>query len=170
MIAKISVLGEKEVIVPPIVEDWDWMSDELVNAFIDIFEREKRFNIGSFLAKEYKRLFKEDIEVIGHSDTKEVVAQEENIPAIKLEEENTKVNNDEIVLKALSTRKCPNNCIPSKFSDKGIPKDYINPSAILYECNKKFIIEVLNYKLNFLTRPFSSSLIFSDENIFGNIK
>ncbi len=174
MIAKISVLGEKEVIVPPIIKDWDWMSDELVNAFIDIFEREKRFNIGSFLAKEYKRLFNEDIEVIDSSNNKKVVA-EGNIPTINLEEEkteeNTKVNNnEELVLKTLSTKKVSNNCFPSKFSDKGIPKDYVYSSAaILYECNKKFIIEALNYKLNFLTRPFSPSLNINGD-VSGNIQ
>ena len=53
---KISVLGDHDVILPPIFK-WDWMSDDLVNAFLDIFERDKRYNIADILIQEYERLF-----------------------------------------------------------------------------------------------------------------
>ena len=59
MALRISVLGDHDVKIPPIVEKWDWMSEELKEAFLDIFERGKRYNIGKVLADEYKKLYGE---------------------------------------------------------------------------------------------------------------
>ncbi len=58
-INKISVLGKKKIKLPNPVED-KWMSKELKKAFLDIFEKEKRFSIVDLLKKEYNRLAGEE--------------------------------------------------------------------------------------------------------------
>lgn len=55
---KISVIGKyKDVIkLPKIVVDWDWMPNYLLDAFIDIFENEKRYSILNLLKRAYNEL------------------------------------------------------------------------------------------------------------------
>lgn len=53
---RISVLSKHKIILPDIVVDWNWMSDKLVKAFLDIFENDKRFSILNLLKEEYNLL------------------------------------------------------------------------------------------------------------------
>ena len=55
-VRKISVLGDHGVKIPPIALDWDFMTPELINAFLDIFERDKRYNITKFLEDNLQKL------------------------------------------------------------------------------------------------------------------
>ncbi len=166
MVSRISVLGDYDVIVPPIIEDWSWMSDELVNAFLDIFEKDKRFNIGKYLVNEYFRLYNTKINYISKLEDIE-------IPVEKEEKKNpdTEDNDDEIsdtknvVLNAFSKLKCNLANIPSKFSKKGIPKKYLEDATSFYECNNNFIIKICENKLYFSVKPFINNLEVDKDEI-----
>lgn len=55
---KISVLGDHNVKIPPITIPWnEFMSKNLQNAFLDIFEKEKRYNITEYIEVDYAKLF-----------------------------------------------------------------------------------------------------------------
>lgn len=54
---KISVLGNHNVKVPAIAISWDFMSDDLKKAFLDIFENEKRYDITKYIESDYARIF-----------------------------------------------------------------------------------------------------------------
>lgn len=41
----ISVLGEHDIVIPPIIPKWLWMTSELKNAFLDVFENQKNVDI-----------------------------------------------------------------------------------------------------------------------------
>lgn len=55
---KISVIGKykDKITLPKIVVSWDWMPNYLLNAFIDIFENEKRYSILDLLKRAYNEL------------------------------------------------------------------------------------------------------------------
>lgn len=55
-VRKISVLGNHGVKIPPIALDWDFMTPELIKAFLDIFENDKRYNITKFLEDNLQKL------------------------------------------------------------------------------------------------------------------
>lgn len=94
MRAKVSMIGHpNDFSCPLALEAWDWMSPELVEAFIDIFERGKRESIVSILEKEYERIagskypFRkvEMAPIVDNQVTEEVVEPKENSVMIKEE-------------------------------------------------------------------------------------
>lgn len=56
-VKKISVLGDHNVKVPAIAISWDFMSDDLKKAFLDIFENDKRYDITKYIESDYARIF-----------------------------------------------------------------------------------------------------------------
>lgn len=53
---KISVLGNHKIIIPPMISSWEWMSPELKQTFLDIFENEKRVYMTDMLKELYQNL------------------------------------------------------------------------------------------------------------------
>lgn len=60
---KISVLDNHNIKIPPIALSWEWMSNSLKSAFLDIFEKEQRYNITNHLVEELNQLqnYSEDL-------------------------------------------------------------------------------------------------------------
>lgn len=56
---RISLLGNHGIKPPSIAESWDWMSEELKNAFYNIFEKDLRISIVPFLIDQYNQRYKE---------------------------------------------------------------------------------------------------------------
>ncbi|MCI8617496.1 MAG: hypothetical protein HFJ60_04545 [Clostridia bacterium] len=57
---RISLLGNHEIEVPSIAQSWNWMNEELVNVFLDIFEGENRESIVPYLERQYKSLYESE--------------------------------------------------------------------------------------------------------------
>ena len=53
---KISLLGNHGIEIPSIALSWEWMTDELKNAFLEIFEGNSRESIVPYLKNQYKNL------------------------------------------------------------------------------------------------------------------
>lgn len=57
---RISLLGNHKVKVPAIAVSWDWMSKELKNSLLDIFEGNRRESITPELKAQYNKLYGEE--------------------------------------------------------------------------------------------------------------
>ena len=58
---RISLLGNHGMVPPEIANDWSqWMDEELLTAFLNIFEGDNRESIVPYLIKQYKMLYKEE--------------------------------------------------------------------------------------------------------------
>lgn len=60
---RISLLGNHGIKPPSIAEPWDWMSEELKSAFLNIFEKEQRSSLVPFLIKQYDQRYKGSISI-----------------------------------------------------------------------------------------------------------
>lgn len=74
---RISLLGNHGIKVPSIAKSWDWMCDELNQAFFEIFEGETRKNIAPILGKQYELLYSKKKSSENKSTTK-VIKEEKN--------------------------------------------------------------------------------------------
>lgn len=57
---RISLLGNHGIEAPSIAQSWNWMNEELVNVFLDIFEGENRESIVPYLERQYKSLYESE--------------------------------------------------------------------------------------------------------------
>lgn len=57
---KISLLGNHQMEAPAIAEPWDWMSEELKDAFLNIFEGDLRISMVPFLVRQYNKTYEGD--------------------------------------------------------------------------------------------------------------
>lgn len=60
---RISLLGNHGMKPPTIAEDWDWMEEDLKNAFYDIFEGDSRIDIVPLLVNQYNQIYNDNIQI-----------------------------------------------------------------------------------------------------------
>lgn len=60
---RISLLGDHNIAIPEVAEDWRWMSNDMLNVFLQIFEKESRENITPYLKEYYNDHFSQKFSV-----------------------------------------------------------------------------------------------------------
>lgn len=60
---RISLLGDHNIEIPEVAEDWGWMSNDMLNVFLQIFEKESRENITPYLKEYYNDHFSQKFSV-----------------------------------------------------------------------------------------------------------
>lgn len=70
---RISLLGNHNIKLPIVAQDWKWMSKNMLNAFLDIFENESRENITPYLKEYYNDNFSQKFDI-----DKNVIAKKED--------------------------------------------------------------------------------------------
>ena len=121
-VRKISVLGDHGVKIPPIALDWDFMTPELINAFLDIFEHDKRYNITKFLEDNLEKLNSlEDFDYSAHILENDNVQNNDNDDKdvdvdsdVENQDNNKKVVTDGLITKFIQRTLRSNEYIASK--------------------------------------------------------
>lgn len=90
---RISLLGDHEIQVPAIACSWEWMSRELKNALLNIFESENRESILPYLVADYNRMYHANIQV---EDDMKAIEEE---PSVGLLQQNAEEQNAKMQLK-----------------------------------------------------------------------
>lgn len=148
---KISVLGEHNVKIPSIALPWDeFMTDSLKNAFLDIFENEKRYNITEYIEDNYKKLFCKNKEQADKIKDKKEDAIQYSLDDKEASAENKRENSLNLDTSLLVKRNKADELLITK--DVRITEDTLfNGSNIfafdypikkVYVCNKKMIYVV----------------------------
>lgn len=81
---RISLLGNHEIQVPAIACSWEWMSRELKDALLNIFEGENRESILPYLVADYNRMYHANIQV---EDDIKAFEEEQNVGMLQKNEE-----------------------------------------------------------------------------------
>lgn len=150
---KISVLGiHKDLIsLPSVVADWSWMPDYLLNAFIDIFENEKRFSILNLLKRAYNEIsgvekYQIDLEnKIGSSleSTLNEITSKENDGEIEKSHSKKSTMNMKILVEMM-----PDSSLKNVSSDLIIENGNIYYKSILENnilCDETLFFKAINY-------------------------
>lgn len=148
---RISVVGNHQIVLPDVVVDWNWMSYKLISAFLDIFEKDKRFSILDLLKEEYNLLsgvneyyLNETSEISENAEVKESVEDVYN-------DLNTK---SDIVNCSLKINKLAS----------------MNGTLELLSSKLNMIDEKVFYNGNLICDKFLSLDVYSDESLDLNLK
>lgn len=122
---KISVIGKhkSKITLPSVVVPWDWMPKYLLNAFIDIFEKDKRYSILNVLKKAYNEL--NGVEKYVYDSTSEVELDEQIFEEEDVFKEKEQSQKRGAITVELLANKLPNNSLDKKSTELLLSGDLI---------------------------------------------